>query len=51
MAPARLPQDRLEFYMKRDIIKLLKAADDPENCEYPRDFDLRAAMVSVIELK
>jgi hypothetical protein len=37
--------------MKRDIIKLLKAADDPENCEYPRDFDLRTAMASVIELK
>ena len=51
MATARLTQDRLEFYMKRDIIKLLKAADDPENCEYPRDFYLRAAMASVIELK
>ena len=37
--------------MKRDIIKLMKAADDPENCEYPRDFDFRAAMASVIELK
>ena len=38
--------------MKRDIIiKLLEAADDPENCEYPRDFDLRAAMAHVVELK
>jgi len=37
--------------MKRDIIKLLEAADDPGNCEYPRDFDLRAAMGSVIKLK
>ena len=37
--------------MKRDIIKLLKAADDPENCEYPQDFDLSAAIARVIELK
>ena len=37
--------------MKRNIIKLLKATDDPENCEHPRDFDWEAAMARVIELK
>jgi hypothetical protein len=37
--------------MKKNIIKLLKAADDPENCEYPRDFDWLAAMSRVIDLK
>lgn len=37
--------------MKRDIIELLKAADDPENCEFPRDFNFRAAMANVVDLK
>lgn len=37
--------------MKKNIIKLLEAADDPENLEYPRDFDWDALMDSVEELK
>lgn len=37
--------------MKKNIIKLLEAADDPVNCEYPRYFDWAAAMNRVIELK
>ena len=42
---------RMVVYMKRDIIKLLKAADDSENCECPKGFNLRVAMESVIALK
>lgn len=37
--------------MKNDILKLLKAADDPKNCEYPRDFDFGESMDKVVELK
>ena len=29
----------------------MEDADDPENCEYPRDFDRYTAIESVIDLK
>ncbi len=38
--------------MKKEIlIRMLEAADDPENCEHPRDFDRYAAIERVIDLQ
>jgi len=38
--------------MKREIIiRMLEAADDPVNCEYPRDFDRYTAIDRVIVLQ
>ena len=37
--------------MKKEIIRMLEDADDPENCEYPSDFDRYTAIDSVIDLK
>jgi hypothetical protein len=37
--------------MKKEIIRMLEDADDPENCEYPRDFDRYTVIDSVIDLK
>lgn len=36
---------------KKEIVKLLEAADDPEYLEYPPDFDWDASLDSVEELK
>lgn len=38
--------------MKKEIIiRMLEAADDPENCEYPRGFDRYTAIDRVIDLQ
>lgn len=37
--------------MKKEIIKLLEAADDPGNCEYSRDFNRYTSLDSVLDLK
>ncbi len=37
--------------MKKEIIRILEDADDPENCEYPRDFDRYTALDEVVDLK
>lgn len=37
--------------MKKEIIRLLEAADDPENCKYPQDFNRYALLDSVTDLK
>ena len=37
--------------MKKEIIKLLEAADDPKNCECPRGFNRNASLHRVINLQ
>ena len=37
--------------MKKEIIRLLEASDDPENCEYPREFNRYTSLGRVIDLK